>query len=116
VIAEDVNLDLESREAALRTFVTQNAQDIISLLYELQDWRNQSATGEGNHLLDKHARIIVEGFSDDNAADALSDALNKTSHYFFRTIGCQYYPSTINRIKKWWPPRSAGTPHHPRSI
>ncbi|HPQ50705.1 MAG TPA: hypothetical protein PLE43_01780 [Alphaproteobacteria bacterium] len=99
VIAEDVNLDLESREAALRTFVTQNAQDIISLLYELQDWRNQSATGEGNHLLDKHARIIVEGFSDDNAADALSDALNKTSHYFSEQLDVSITLQQLTELK-----------------
>ncbi|HNQ92736.1 MAG TPA: hypothetical protein PKI93_07385 [Alphaproteobacteria bacterium] len=85
VVATDALLDSDSREAVLRTFLTRRAGDIVELLSELKQWRETSAQGGGN-LFDKQSRVLVEGFSDESAAAALSDGLNKAAHYFAESM------------------------------
>lgn len=73
------------KAAYFLNFITENAPALLTSLFELIDLQEsgeiKSGSGGGN-LFEKQNRVIVEGFSDISAADALSDALNKAVHYF----------------------------------
>lgn len=66
-------------ERTVRHFAGAQADRIVALLVELRQWRDRSAGDlpvRGTH------RVIIEGFSDVSSSAALSDALDKASHYF----------------------------------
>lgn len=91
-------LDVESREVVLRGFVTRKARQIVELLNELREWREQ-AGHSGESIFDKRGRVIVEGFSDESAAAALSDALNKASHYFSEMLDVSITLKQLSELK-----------------
>ena len=100
VLASDVTLASEEKSIALSDFICRNASDIITLLNELKSWRAQSGDQDsGGHVFDKQSRIIVEGFSDESAAAALSDALNKSTRYFSEKSDVSFTLRQLNEIK-----------------
>lgn len=81
IIAQDSSLKMDIRDEAFTRFMRQNSDALIELLDELKSYRNQNQAG-GQQGIDKTHRIILEGYSDKNAEAALSDALDKASHFF----------------------------------
>lgn len=83
IVALSQQIDDQSKTYELVSFIARNAGILVELLEELKERRESEGSGtDGRDLLEKHARVIVDGFSDESAAAALSDALNKASHYF----------------------------------
>jgi hypothetical protein len=64
-------------------FITENADALLSCLDELKNLREKSDSNLplGGGFQSTH-RVIVEGFSDSSAEQALSSALDKAAHYF----------------------------------
>lgn len=81
IVAADVAVSPEFREGLLRAFVQDNSAQIIHYLQELKDWlEKQAATGQGG--THDFQRTIVEGFSENSLAEALSEALDKAAKFF----------------------------------
>ncbi|MDD3019974.1 MAG: hypothetical protein PHX61_03215 [Alphaproteobacteria bacterium] len=100
ILASDQTMDSASKASSLSDFIRNNAADIISLLNELKTWRTYSGAEEsGSHIFDKQSRVIVEGFSDNSAAAALSDALNKASRYFSEKMDINITLRQLSEIK-----------------
>jgi hypothetical protein len=66
----------------LKTFVSQYADKIIELLYELKDKRDAASAGRASLIRQNIHRTLVEGYSEDNIHEAFSKALGKVSAYF----------------------------------
>lgn len=81
ITALDESLPPELRGMALASFLERRSADIVAYLKELLDWR-RSSTIDGTGSPSRRSRIIVEGFSDESASEALSDALGKASRFF----------------------------------
>ncbi|HOO50852.1 MAG TPA: hypothetical protein PLK94_06145 [Alphaproteobacteria bacterium] len=79
----------QSKSEYFKNFMEKNAQQIILHLYEMEELiRSGAISGgdSGGRILEKQSRCIVEGFSDESAAAALSDALSKASKYFSESV------------------------------
>ncbi len=81
IVANRENLDRNIREDYLVQFIKRTSSSLIDLLDELKNLRNLSAVGSTDGLKKTH-RVILEGYSENNEAEALSVALDKAAKYF----------------------------------
>lgn len=74
---------------------------ISELLEELKERRYNSASSQDSgHLAAEHARILVEGFSDESAAQALVDALDKATHYYSELVDVSISLRQLNELRE----------------
>jgi len=81
VLVHDEKCDPALRNRAVLDFFTSYTRQLIALLYELRQWRDQKDGGGALHASGTH-RVVIEGFSDEGAEQALSSALDKAKQYF----------------------------------
>lgn len=81
IVANRENLDRNIREDYLVQFIKRTSSPLMELLDELKNLRNLSAVGSTDGSKKTH-RVILEGYSENNEAEALSSALDKAAKYF----------------------------------
>lgn len=80
--AQDETLDRAVREDFLVQFVRRTSAPLIALLDELKGLRERIAEGGASGGVEKTHRVILEGYSEKDASEALSAALDKAAKYF----------------------------------
>ncbi len=81
LVANDKNLDRDIREDALVQFAKRTTSPLLDLLDELKILRNMASHGSIEGFKKSH-RVILEGYSENDATEALSSALDKAAKYF----------------------------------
>lgn len=77
----------EERTQILSHTIETYGQKIEALLEELKEFRYQTTgSSDSGHLAPEHSRILIEGFSDESASQALVDALSKATRYYTELV------------------------------
>jgi len=98
-IAQSNHPDREKSQY-FQNFMQDNSQKLLVCLYELEEMVNSSGASEGGGpLLSKQSRFIVEGFSDESASQAFSDALVKASKYFSEAVDINITLKQLTELK-----------------
>ncbi|MDY0028506.1 MAG: hypothetical protein RBR86_01045 [Pseudobdellovibrionaceae bacterium] len=97
-IAQSNHPDLE-KSKYFQNFMADNAQKLLICLYELGEILKTSSSSEGGQVLSKQSRFIVEGFSDENASLAFSDALSKAAKYFSEAVDINITLKQLTELK-----------------
>lgn len=82
LMVKDPLIEKDAREYSLTNFVSRNADLLLAFLDELKFLRDQINGGIPIGGFQKSHRVILEGYSDKSAEEALSNALDKAAHYF----------------------------------
>lgn len=78
---ESIRSNLDD-EVKLKSFISDNADSLISLLLELEQKRETVSSWRASMIKRNVHRTVVEGYSEDNIHEAFSMALGKVSAYF----------------------------------
>lgn len=82
LMINDPSIEREVREYTLTEFIARDSELLIALLDELKSLRDQISGSVPIGGYNKSHRVILEGYSDSSSEKALSNALDKASHYF----------------------------------
>lgn len=98
-IAQSNHSDREKSQY-FQNFMQDNAQKLLMCLYELEEMVKSSGSSEdGGPLLSRQSRFIVEGFSDESASHAFSDALIKAAKYFSEAVDINITLKQLTELK-----------------
>jgi hypothetical protein len=83
LLLNDLSKSQDDKGTIAIGFITENADALLACLDELKNLRaeNDGSLPLGGGFQSTH-RVILEGFSDSSAEQALSSALDKAAHYF----------------------------------